>query len=178
MENYHEACFNMDVGNEIMVESNTVQICQRVWFTRKPLRKLDVRCVARCWSCTRWSFTSVWKPRKSRRRNMQQASMHDGVMVCFFLLVCVCVCLCFVACVWLHTFPSLLPSLHACMHALHARMHYIMHIYLYVHVYKYMHQTYSTYIDILYTYTHTCIYIHIHSYTCMRMYSYIYIHGS
>lgn len=133
MENYHEACFNMDVGNEIMVESNTVQICQRVWFTRKPLRKLDVRCVARCWSCTRWSFTSVWKPRKSRRRNMQQASMHDGVMVCFFLLVCVCVC------VLLHVFgyipspPSFPPYMLACMHYMHACITLCTYTYTYMY---------------------------------------------
>ena len=181
MENYHEACFNMDVGNEIMVESNTVQICQLVWFTRKPLRKLDVRCVARCWSCTRWSFTSVWKPRKSRRRNMQQASMHDGVMVCFFLLVCVCVfvfcCMCLAT--YLPLPPSLPTCLHACITCTHA-LHYahipirtciqihapdIQHIHRHtVHIYTYLH-----------VHPYTSIYIHIHACVCIPIYIYTWI---
>lgn len=114
-------------------------------------------------------------------RNMQYASMHDGV----FLL---CVCLCFVACVWLHTFPSLLPSLHACMHTLHARIHYIMHTYITcTHTYAYaciqIHapdiQHIHRHTVHIYTYLHisiysTSIYIHIHAYVC-AIYLYVYM---
>lgn len=114
--------------------------------------------MAQCWSCTRWSFTSVWEAQEIR---YEICNMHRCMMVCFF---CVCVCLCFVACVWLHTFPSLLPSLHACMHTLHARIHYIMH----------------TYITCTHTYAYTCIQIHapdiqhIHRHT-VHIYTYLHI---
>ena len=133
---------------------------------RFTLRKLDVRCVARCWSCTRWSFTSVWKPRKSRRRNMQCASMHDGV------------------CVLLHVFgyipspPSFPPYMLACIHCMHACITLCTHTYTYMYTNN-MHQTYSTYIDILYTYTYlhihpyTSIYIHIHACACIPIYIYM-----
>lgn len=142
--------FNMDVG------------VSSFGSPKKSLRKLDIE--------VRGPVLVLYKV------ELHQCLEAQEIRVCVFFCFCVCVCLCFVACVWLHTFPSLLPSLHACMHTLHARIHYIMHTYITcTHTYTCIQihapdiQHIHRHTVHIYTYLHisiysTSIYIHIHAY--------------